>query len=488
MNELDHHGGPRLRGISEVPRSSIASGRFGRLFRTLEPLHLTDEQLRTVADRMTESSAGGGGGGWSGTPTAQDNPANPAGYTYLAQFLDHDITLDATSSLQRQNDPDALENYRTPRLDLDSIYGGGPQASPYLYDNDDPDLMLIGQNPTDRGFEAVDLPRNQQGRALIGDPRNDVHLIISQLHLAFLRFHNAAVAHVLADPTLLIGAETTFQAAQRLVRWHYQWIVVTDLLPRLVGQETANAVLAHDPKSGRLRAELVLYRPRNQAFMPIEYSAAAYRLGHSMIRPSYQLNATVGPIPIFSPSPTAQPLEDLRGFRPLPANWSVAWERFFPGIGADPTTVQSSRLIDSHIADPLATLPPKIDDQQRSLALLNLFRGDRLGLPAGDAVAAAVADRVPKITTAPLSTDELGLGHPAPLWFYILKEAELRSGGQHLGPVGGRVVAEVIAGLLSKDPASFLRAAPSWTPTFPSAQTGKFTATDLLRMAAGTTA
>jgi len=166
----------------------------------------------------------------------------------------------------------------------------------------------------------------------------------------------------------------------------------------------------------------------------------------------------------------------------------VAWERFFPGIGADPTTVQSSRLIDSHIADPLATLPPKIDDQQRSLALLNLFRGDRLGLPAGDAVAAAVADRVPKITTAPLSTDELGLGHPAPLWFYILKEAELRSGGQHLGPVGGRVVAEVIAGLLSKDPASFLRAAPSWTPTFPSAQTGKFTATDLLRMAAGTTA
>ena len=486
MGELDHHGSSRLRGITEVPRSSISTGRFGRLFRTLEPLHLPDEQLQSLASQMTES-AGGTPGGWSGTATLQDNPSIPAGYTYLAQFLDHDITFDPSSSLQRQNDPNALENYRTPRYDLDSVYGGGPQASPYLYDTNDPDLLLIGSNPPGAGFESADLPRNQQGRALIGDPRNDVHLVISQLQLAFLRFHNAAIARVRTDASLKIGAEADFQAAQRLARWHYQWIIVNDLLPKLVGADTADAVVGRD-KKGQQQAKLALYKPRNQAFMPIEHSAAAYRLGHSMIRPSYQLNSGVGPIPIFSPSPEAAPTEDLRGFRPLPASWTIAWDRFFPGIGPDPATVQPSRLIDSHIADPLATLPPKIDQQQRSLALLNLFRGDRLGLPAGDAVAAAVAAQVPEITSPPLTADELGLTHPAPLWFYILKEAELRAGGQHLGPTGGRIVAEVLVGLLVKDPASFLRAAPSWTPTFTAAQPGTFTISDLIQAATRGTA
>ncbi len=477
---LDHHGGPRVRGIQEVPRSSVSTGRFGRLFRNLPPLHLTDEQLQALAAQMTESAAGATGG-WAGAPTPQDNPAVPAGYTYLAQFVDHDITFDPSSSLQQQNDPNALENYRTPRYDLDSVYGGGPQASPHLYDDTDPDRLLIGENPP--GFEAIDLPRNQQGRALLGDPRNDVHIILGQLHLAFLRFHNVVLTHVRRTPELKIGAETDFEAAQRQVRWHYQWLVVFDLLPKLAGQAVVDELLTISTH-GRLEAHLRLYKPQHQAFMPIEHSAAAYRFGHSIIRPSYKLNAAVGPLPIFTATAAASALEDLRGFRRLPSGWTVSWDHFFPGMGADPATVQPSRLLDSRLADPLSVLPPKVDAQQRSLALLNLFRGDRLGLPAGDAVAAAVAAQVPELAgQQALTQAELGLAHPAPLWFYLLKEAELRAGGQHLGPVGGRLVAEVLIGLLAKDPAGFLRAQPTWQPFLASQSPGSFSIGDLLNLA-----
>lgn len=477
-DDLDHHGGVRVRGIAEVPRSSTDTGRFGRMFRTLEPLHLSDEVLTALAGRMTEAAAGTPGG-WSGIPTPQDNSAVPAGYTYLAQFVDHDITFDPVSSLDRSNDPNALENYRTPRYDLDSVYGGGPLASRHLYDVDDPDKLLVGQNPSG-GFEPVDLPRNQQGVALVGDPRNDVHVIIGQLHLQFLRAHNATVERVRGDSALRRGAESVLDSAQRLMRWHYQWIVVTELLPRIVGPETADAVLLRDA-NGRLRASLALYSPRRRAFMPIEHSAAAYRFGHSMIRPSYQLNSDRPAVPIFSTAGDTEPTADLRGFRRLPVGWTVAWNLFFPGLDND-SGAQPSRLIDTHIADPLASLPPRIDGQRRSLALLNLFRGDRLGLPAGDAVATALAGKT-GIGNPPLSPTELGLDHPAPLWFYLLKEAELRANGQHLGPVGGRIVAEVLVGLLQNDPASFLRVDPAWKPILPSREPGAFTVADLIRLA-----
>lgn len=149
--------------------------------------------------------------------------------------------------------------------------------------------------------------------------------------------------------------------------------------------------------------------------------------------------------------------------------------------------MQPSRLLDSRLADPLSALPPKVDAQQRSLALLNLYRGERLGLPAGDAVATAMAAQIPALAgQQPLTQIELGLSHPAPLWFYLLKEAELRAAGQHLGPVGGRLVAEVLVGLLAKDPAGFLRAQPTWKPTLPAQSPGTFAISDLLRTATAT--
>jgi hypothetical protein len=155
--------------------------------------------LRELADKMQEGEDAQPTV-WGGVAEPRDNPSIPAGFTYLGQFIDHDITFDPNSSLQRMNDPEALENFRTPRFDLDSLYGRGPADDPFLYDQDAPEAikLLTGRMTEDDGSDVdeVDLPRNRQGRALIGDPRNDENTFIAQLHLLFIFFHNACVDHV----------------------------------------------------------------------------------------------------------------------------------------------------------------------------------------------------------------------------------------------------------------------------------------------------
>lgn len=488
---FDHHGGPRPRGISRVPRSLHDTGRFGRLFRQLEPLVLSDEQLLAVAQQMADT--GVPGGGWTSTPGTGDVPGLPAGYTYLGQFVDHDLTFDPVSLLTGAVDPDGLENFRTPRFDLDSLYGGGPGVSPWLYDKDDPDKLLVGNTLGD----VNDVPRNWQGRALLGDPRNDVHQIIVQLHLAFIRFHNAVVDQVRADPTLVGAVPATptagwapspvapalpgFPQVSTLVRWHYQWLVLRELLPRIVGQALADDVLKPGKGRGkdaptRLKAELELYRVRARAWMPLEFSAAAYRFGHTLVRDSYQLNDSVGPLPVFAATG-----DDLRGSRPIPAGWDIQWSRFFDGLPTSaPGRTQVARAFDTKLASALGALPTDIDHGGRPLALLNLLRGRALELPSGEDVAAAVA----AATGEPVSSVATGLPHPAPLWFWILREAEAL-GGQHLGPVGGRIVAETLVGVADRDKASFLRAQPDWVPTL-GPTTGRFSVADLLSTAGAT--
>lgn len=194
------------------------------------------------------------------------------------------------------------------------------------------------------------------------------------------------------------------------------------------------------------------YRPKTIPYMPIEFSAAAFRFGHSQIRGIYNLNATARDRPIFVPGPLQNETQDLRGFRPLPGQWTIDWGQFFPLDGSAP---QLSRLIDSKLVPALFSLP----DDGGSLAFRNLKRGQVLGLPSGQSVAKALkAEPV-------LSGEELQAPDPTPLWFYILKEAELLAGGRHLGPVGGRIVAEVILGLLELDTRSWLSIDPTWTPT-----------------------
>lgn len=458
--------GTGTRGLDAVPQAPSYEGRFGRMFRSLATFKQPDELLERLANGMREDAG-----------ISPDNPEIPAGYTYLGQFIDHDITFDPTSSLQRMNDPEGLVNFRTPRFDLDSLYGSGPADEPFQYDETSGGTkLLVGKGRhTDTGAETGedDLPRNDQGRALIGDPRNDENVIVSQLHLVFLKLHNRFVDEVAANQSL--AGEDLFKEAQRLTRWHYQWVVVHDFLERTVGKDVVDSILLPPDQSGVRKVKLRHYKWKVQPFMPVEFSVAAYRFGHSQVRPTYSINDTVQNLPIFSPNPSAGPLEDFRGFRFLPQGWTVDWSFFFDTSGPR-TSRQASRAIDTRLAEGLFSLPGAPAGMD-SLALLNLRRGRALGLPSGQRVATAVG--VPDLTR-----EELGFWEPAPLWFYVLKESELRYGGTRIGPVGGRIVAEVLLGLLAGDPLSWINAEPAWTPSIPDADgDGRITMVDVLRFA-----
>ena len=450
------HGSSR-RGVL-VPRSPFYHGPFGRMFRQLPawvPPGVDDAAregaIRSIAGLMLEPEG-------PADAIEGENPGLPVGYTYFGQFVDHDITFDPTSSLARLNDPDRLVNFRTPRFDLDNLYGEGPDDEPFMYDQvpGSRGRFLIGKV---QFSSEADLPRNEQGTALIGDPRNDENLIVSQMQLAFLLLHNRVIARVEAEEGLT-GREA-FTRAQTLVRWHYQWVVLFDFLPRICGAAVVDQVLRRKPGGTGFAVDLRFYKFRDAPFMPVEFSGAAYRFGHSQIRQRYDLNAVVTGVPIFlPPESNPGPTSDLRGFRRLPGMWSLDWRRFLDLGGGVP---QKSRRIDARLNRALSSIPAGSDPAHgASLAALNLLRGWRLGLPSGQAVARAVG-------AVPLSTADLGLsedvaGSEAPLWYYVLKEAELSAAGAHLGPVGGRIVAETLVGLAKADPGCFINVDPSWSP------------------------
>jgi hypothetical protein len=393
----------------------------------------------------------------------------PAGFTYLGQFVDHDITFDPLSKLDQDNDPCALVNFRTPRFDLDSLYGSGPKDQPFLYDWDCARgagaKLLVGRNPVDTAA-CEDLPRNQQGRALIGDSRNDENLIVAQLHLLFIHFHNAVVEHVLDGGST---GDELFDEAQRIVRWHYQWIVTHEFLHHVVGQQMAQSVLVPGEDGDAPVVRLEHYKWEGRPFIPVEFSGAAYRFGHSMVRDAYAINVRQGgQVKLF---PTAQaPGPHLGGLRRLPADLVIEWQRFFAltDDDNDHETPQPSSKIDPRIVGPLFELP-----DGRALPLLNLQRSVALELPSGQDVAKAMHKK-------PLEDDQLldsgdvpdgalrrKLLDATPLWFYILCEAAAKRPlpeGFHLGPVGGRIVAEVLVGLLEADPSSYLHKRQAWKP------------------------
>ena len=389
----------------------------------------------------------------------------PAGYTYFGQFVDHDITFDPASSLMRQNDPSGLLNHRTPRLDLDSIYGLGPTASPYLYDRDDLDrnpheTQNVQKLLTDTipNTNLKDLPRNRQGRALIGDMRNDENAMISQLQLAFLLAHNELVQRArdqeMANP---------FERARTALRWLYQHIVWHDYIPRITMSEVHESALVREENYGRTKWKLGLdniYEWKNQPFMPVEFSVAAYRFGHSMVRNSYQTNHPLRGFGDFTPifdNSGAEDSDDLSGFRFMKLKNYIQWDWFLPMGNTSAKFPQVARKIDTKLANALAHVPGgSVGSNMTILAFRNLMRGRRLGLPAGTAVAR-------KFGAEPLEIPQ----NRDSLWFYILKEAEEMTrvhGGQTLGPVGSIIVCATIAGLLKGDPSSYFNIEPCWIP------------------------
>ncbi|HEY0320277.1 MAG TPA: heme peroxidase family protein [Pyrinomonadaceae bacterium] len=503
--------GDRPRGADFFPKSTLFEGRFGRMFRTLPAAQFEEADLKKLAAAMVAEDEG------AGTPETQvdeeENQGIDAGYTYLGQFIDHDLTFDPASSLQKQNDPDALVDFRTPRFDLDSVYGRGPDDQPYIYE-DNGVRLLLGRRVTGNAQDPQtrDVPRNTnpggRARALIGDPRNDENVIVSQLHATFLRFHNR-VARVLptlpGNQSLLSNPKKLFEETQRQVRFHYQWILVNDFLPTIAGQAVVDSILPHLKKGTNIlvdKPDLSLFRWEKEPYMPVEFSAAAYRFGHSMVRPEYRLNTTLpGRFAIFGPSE----LTSLTGFREFPSTWAIDWTLYFkiranaPSSG--PGRVQKSYKIDTSLVNPLGNLPAVIGANVPSLAERNLIRGWRMGLPSGQDVARfmhldVIPDnklRVGKATAEdtpdnPLLTSiSQRFAGNAPLWYYVLAEAQQSFDGNdsttiRLGPVGGRIVASVFIGLLVGDHFSFLYQ-PGWRPIQSFMFGGKFGIADLIKQA-----
>jgi len=267
-----------------------------------------------------------------------------------------------------------------------------------------------------------------------------------------------------------------FSEAQRLVRWHYQWLVVHDFLVSTVGAELVEDVLSNGPRH---------FKWRNEPYIPVEFSVAAYRFGHSQVRPSYRANfGTSATNPavqffalFFNPAATdPNDPADLRGGRRAPRRF-IDWQTFFDfGDGR----ARRNKKIDTKLSTVLFELMGQPQGEPTSLATRNLLRSLALKVPSGQRVAKAM--KLPVLAAADL--DDLGvfnLQERTPLWFYILREAEVAADGEHLGPVGGRIVAEVITGLIQGDSQSYLRQDPDWTPTYGS--DGSFTTVDLLNAA-----
>jgi Animal haem peroxidase len=385
----------------------------------------------------------------------RNNPDHTAGTTFFGQFIDHDITFDISSRLGRPQSPQASPNGRTAALDLDSLYGAGPIASQQLYD------------PTDRaklrsesGGKFEDLPRTADNTAILGDPRNDEHVIIAGLHSAFILFHNKAVELLRSDG---VSSVDGFARARRLTTWHYHWLVLHEFLPLIVGQTLVDDVLNNGAR---------FYRPKKaQAMIPVEFQAAVYRFGHSMVRPSYRANlAGDNGDPffgmIFDPSQGGKvDPADLRGGARAPRRF-VGWQTFFDfGDGQ----VKPNKRIDTKLSTPLFDLPLGAiasHDPPTSLAERTLLRHLTWKLPSGQRIARAMGvTPLAKEDLTELSGYGLGLDRSTPLFYYTLKEAELTEDGLRLGPVGGRIVAEVLIGLIRSDPASYLSVEPGWKPT-----------------------
>ena len=476
MSPSTHHGQLYLRDL--VPPRSLyyENGRYGRLFPSLPPFF---KNASTIQPLLVE--LGGAGGPMdagdapfdpgdplkpnAGNPDSQ-NPEMTAGMTFLGQFLDHDMTFDPTSSLERQNDPESIANFRTPAFELDSVYGSGRAASPHLYDQASArPLFLID------AAAPWDLPRNSQQVALIGDPRNDENVIVSQLHAAFLKFHNFVVHDI--DPAGTRDPNAVFTDAQRLVRWHYQWIVLHQFLRATVGDTLVDEIL----QRGRR-----FYDWRNEPFVPVEFSVAAYRFGHSQVRASYCVNKQfAGPIFGPNPLPGAEP-DDLRG-GVRSERRVVDWSIFFDVGRGQP---RRNKRIDAKLSTPLMSLPfsqpAPYNAPPASLAARNLLRHVTFSLPSGQAVARAMGEDELAPGEIGLTGNLAPLNSDTPLWFYVLQEAHLRQGGHRLGAVGGRIVAEVFIGLLQGDRNSYLRQHPRWEPVYGDSA-GHFTFADLLKRA-----
>ena len=438
---------------------------------------------RKLADKMT---AGGSPGS-----------RVPAGFTYLGQFIDHDLTFDRTKvTLGTAVSPAALLQARSPSLDLDSLYGAGPQdpKSAKFYAADGIRFKL-GKTAAADGIPAMDgfdLPRGagdtaaKQRRAIVPDRRNDENLAVAQTHLALMRFHNRVADSLPAS----VPQAQRFERARELTTLHYQWMIRTDYLPRICARTVVTDVFNNGRKAFEPGAA-----PTDVPTMPIEFSVAAFRLGHSMVRRDYNWNrifdagaGTLGLLFLFSATSG-----NLAGKKRLLSTWIADFRRLYdfgeankPGLVVPAAQFNRALRIDTRLANPLENLPrgsfggPTVPegDPRANLAFRNLARAKMVKLATGQQMATFLRSK--GVTLTPLTRAQLRDGHrgieldgltqpqrqallrDTPLWFYILREAELNRG--RLGGVGARIVAETFHRAMEGSRFSIVRD-PAWRPT-----------------------
>jgi hypothetical protein len=415
----------------------------------------------------------------------------PSGFVYLGQFIDHDLTRDGRHVAEAKPDVDHAPNNRTPRLDLDHLYGKEPSRARCLYD--DKGHLLLGDTlpvtgwPT--GFD--DLHRLQDGAANVIDPRNDENLIIAQMHVLWSKLHNRFIDLLPKRPEISEGVPgaTLFERARMLVTWHYQWIVWNDFLPHIVRKCVFDEV-----KANHLRLYARGYTPDDYPVaLPIEFTMAAFRFGHSMVQENYRLNQSqfVNVQTILKMTKPGGGIETK-----LPSKFVIDWRFFFTD-----TMINFGQNIDTYITEALYDLDmgtvqtfrtllnrPKKGAEMPfggkfALPEMTLTRGSNACLPSGEQFARFF--KYPVLSPSQIYArpqdqaffQKDGIRGCTPLWYYLLREAAVEEKPepatdadatpiQKLGTIGSRIVAEVISQVLSADANSIFNAGKHWQPPF----------------------
>jgi hypothetical protein len=483
-SQWDESNGRKQTTLTAQPSWSAAEcipSKFDYIFPELasDPQQLLPEDFTTIQNLLalgtTMKEAG---------TDPQLDSAIPSAYTYFGQFVDHDLSLEVVTKRMPLDDPSVtplcfprrINNSRRPILDLEPIYANycdGVNCYSIPRDPTNSGRIAIGRTsqsdpPVPGKSENNDLVRegfifksSRDRAAKIGDSRNDQNLMISQMHVAFLRAHNR-----------IVDEGCSFEEASKILRQHYQHIILNDYLPRIVDPDTLKCARANYQK---------IYHPAHgDTFMPFEFSVAAFRFGHSMIRRSYFYNVN------FDTSDLERLLTPnaLGNYFTLPASWIIQWENFVDG------GTNRARRIDTHLVAPLFALPnPNAPGANAlNLAQSDLLRGYLLRLPTGQAVANRLglpvmsANEIEAAVTDIQQADLLrasGFSSRTPLWFYILAEAA-HHGKDFLGPVGGTIVASVLTGLVAHSPDSIMET-PGWVPSL--SNTKAFDLSALLKFA-----
>ena len=472
----------------------------------------------------------------------------PHVYTFFGQFIDHDILAVADvepgisvidggglSPLDRRDTIDGLRNLRSGRLRLDALYGGGTCQGPFagrmaetlrfpwdrakLWAGTVQDTgsgrLPLPRDPADRARDLLRLGRIVEGdgapfeeeefhalpqplrglfvdddgklirqRAIIGDLRNDDNLPLAQFHLAMLRLHNRVVDAAGRHGGPVRDRDALFHWARREVTLLYQWMILNLYLPMVCDPAVVSAMLWDEAPLYRsiLPAEAT---PNTGTLpVPLEFSAAAFRFGHSMLRGHHDWNRYYGQgaqdetslalhatlEQLFALTGGSEPpmrMPDGQSTRTLPAHWPVEWARFLRVDAAPP--VNTAPPINAHLIPVLAEMVNERENCHpvlRHLAMRNLRRGHRMNIASAQECAAGVMAET-GMAIHMLNHAELlhgasgeailqgGFLKRTPLWFYILKEAELRGRAGRLGPLGSRLVAETLCGLVMQDASSY---------------------------------